>query len=73
MPKLKKCPRCGGNLCTVPPSKWLNSDQWQASKAGDYYCVFCPGNGRGAMDFCYWWEHEIEEHEKRLCAAMCRL
>ncbi len=37
-----KCPGCGGKLGHVPPSKWMNDEQWDASKAGDYFCDECP-------------------------------
>lgn len=36
------CPGCGRILKWVPPSKWLNCEQWDASKAGDLFCDACP-------------------------------
>ena len=32
-----KCFDCGNELEAVPPSPNLNSDQWDAVKAGDYF------------------------------------
>lgn len=31
------CPKCGAPLKPVPPSSNLNSEQWDAAKAGDWY------------------------------------
>lgn len=37
MPVLK-CPECSADLVSVPRDSMLNPDQWDAVKAGDYYC-----------------------------------
>lgn len=35
---MKKCFDCGKLLKSVPgPPDWMNSDQWDACKAGDYF------------------------------------
>ena len=55
------CPQCRGSLVAVrqPASSPLNRDQWDAQKAGDYYCRSCPDNGRGATPLCYWNHNEL--------------
>ncbi len=60
-PRMLKCPRCGGPLIAVRQSanSPLNADQFDAVKAGDYYCPSCPSNDRGHTPLCYWWEHEL--------------
>lgn len=67
-----KCPQCGGTLQRVPGSNWLNSDQYAAVKAGDWFCETCPDNGRGQSGLCYWWDSEIDAHERQLCEAITR-
>ena len=39
------CPKCGIKLRPVPPSPYLNSEQWDATKAGDWFraAAACPG------------------------------
>ena len=36
------CPSCGGNLKRVTGPGWMNDDQWDEVKAGDYVCEACP-------------------------------
>lgn len=67
-----KCPQCGGNLKRVPGSNWLNEYQYAAVKAGDWFCETCPDNDRGASGLCYFWDREIEAHERQLCEAIQR-
>jgi hypothetical protein len=33
----KECFDCGKVLTAVPDSEYLNSEQWDATKAGDYF------------------------------------
>ena len=33
-----ECPDCGASLTPVPQDTRLNEDQWDAVKAGDFYC-----------------------------------
>lgn len=56
------CPTCGKTLLRVtqPSSSPLNSYQFEAMKAGDWYCVHCPSNDRGNTPYCYWWEREVK-------------
>ncbi len=69
---MKTCPTCGGKLNYVPKSGNMNSDQWDAVKAGDWFCKACPDNGRGKTGYCYWFDSEIEAHERRQCEAISR-
>jgi uncharacterized protein with PIN domain len=64
--KQTKCPRCGGKLEPVrqSPNSPLNRYQFDAAKAGDYYCDACPDNGRGHKPLCYWWESELPDAEE---------
>lgn len=39
---MKTCPQCGAPLVRVPNSTWMSGDQWDAVKAGDWYCGTCP-------------------------------
>ena len=54
------CPRCQQPLKQVTQSPYspLNSDQFDASKAGDWFCE-CSDNGRGAAPYVYFWDHEV--------------
>ena len=54
------CPQCKEPLQKVPPSKWLNEDQYATVKAGDWFCTACPSNNRGAVPLCYWWDSEVQ-------------
>lgn len=58
-----KCPQCGGPVKRVEqsPRSPLNRGQFDAVKAGDYYCEFCPSNGRGKLPLAYWWESELPD------------
>lgn len=57
----KACPQCGRQIHLVKrsPDSPLNQDQFDAVKAGDYYCDHCPSNDRGHKPYCYWWESEL--------------
>jgi len=61
--KQQKCPQCGSPLQPVlqSPNSPLNRDQFDAVKAGDYYCETCPDNDRGKKLLCYWWERELPD------------
>lgn len=56
------CPDCGKQLQPVCQSNgsYLNSDQFDAVKAGDWYCEYCPGD-RGKTGYRYFWNYEIVE------------
>lgn len=68
----KKCPTCCSPIERVPQSIWMNAEQWESVKAGDYFCKECPDNGRGASGLCYWFESEIMAAENTLIDAMMR-
>lgn len=56
-----KCPSCGKPLQKVErsPSSPLNQEQFDAAKAGDFFCDTCPSNERGNARFRYYWKREL--------------
>lgn len=64
------CPVCGSVLKQVVYKPWsvFNESQFLEKRAGDFYCSACPSNNRGNSNYCYWWEHELNEikHKKML-------
>lgn len=66
------CPQCGKPLNRVPGSSWMNDDQYEAVKAGDWFCETCPDNGRGNSGLCYWWHQEVENNQQLTCDAITR-
>jgi len=55
-----RCPQCGTDLLEVKQSNgMLNDEQFDAVKAGDWYCTKCPSNDRGKTTLCYWWQREV--------------
>jgi len=56
------CPQCGGKLQEVlqSASSLLNEEQFDANKAGDYFCTKCPSNGRSHTPYAYFWRRETE-------------
>lgn len=66
------CPRCFRTLeSTGSGPEWMNSEQWDAAKAGDYFTEFC-GNESNNIAACfgiksirngnyYFWEDSIEK------------
>jgi len=59
------CPTCKNPLKKLryPINSYLNRDQWELVRAGDFYCNICPSNGRGNKPLCYWWKHEVKKEE----------
>ena len=54
------CPRCGQSLKPVEQeSGALNDDQFDAIKAGDWYCEHCKGS-RGKTGYRYYWDRELQ-------------
>jgi hypothetical protein len=55
------CPGCGGQLKRVTQSanSMLNSYQFDAVKAGDYYCDTCVGAEAASSTSKYWWTREL--------------
>lgn len=62
------CPRCGRSLEKVsyrPGAGSLNRDQWESSRAGDWWCEACPDNGRGNAG-AYYWDRELVSEARDL-------
>jgi hypothetical protein len=54
------CPECGTELRAVTnDGGYLNDDQFDSVRAGDWYCFRCPGNGRGRSGYRYYWDREV--------------
>lgn len=45
---------------------YMNNEQFDSVKAGDWYCQVCPDNGRGESGLCYWWDKDLEEANGRI-------
>ena len=60
-----KCPNCGGELGRVnrPFDSLLNDDQFDAIRAGDWYCTQCPediGTAHKAKSgYAYFWDKDV--------------
>jgi hypothetical protein len=54
------CPQCGACLREVcyPEGSMLNREQFDAVRAGDYYCTNCKGT-EARTGWKYWWKREI--------------
>lgn len=63
--KTPGCPNCGRTLYKVtrPKSSVLNDDQFDAIRAGDWYCTNCTGF-QSNTGYRYWWRWEVKEHQK---------
>jgi len=56
---ITRCDKCGGLLDLVRQERgYLNREQFDAVKAGDWYCATCPGD-RGGTGRRYFWESEL--------------
>jgi hypothetical protein len=57
-----ECPDCGNDLQRVRQSepKMYNSYQFDAVKAGDYFCDKCKSD-KAMSGYKYFWKHELEE------------
>lgn len=60
-----KCPHCESELILVEqsPKSLLNEYQWEAIKAGDYYCPTCKPVEEG-MKYRYFWKRELMEKDQ---------
>lgn len=56
------CPHCNQPLNRVlrDSSSFLNEDQFDAIRAGDWFCT-CHNNGRGNSPYAYFWNKELPE------------
>ncbi len=67
------CPSCGGPVdSTGHGPSWMNSEQWSASKAGDFFCKTCkdPGTKTG---FKYWRDSDMPTTITRACTRCAAL
>lgn len=55
-----KCPECERELQRVrrPSGSMLNEDQFDAVRAGDWFCTYHT-NGRGNTAYAYYWDSEV--------------
>lgn len=56
---MNTCPQCGGRLISTGHGPgWMNEEQWDAVKAGDYYCMVCtdPDTESGHK---YFWKSDL--------------
>ena len=62
---IPKCPNCNRPVHPVTQgNSYLNSDQFDATRAGDYYCKYCPEDAgtakKSRSGYAYFWERDIE-------------
>ena len=56
---MPECPLCKKPLQRVTNTGgWMNSDQFDAVRAGDWFCE-CSSNGRGNATYAYFWDKEV--------------
>lgn len=61
------CPTCGCALFKVRnESSYLNDDQFDAVKAGDWFCHTCVGK-EARSGFKYWWNRELKIKASPVC------
>lgn len=60
--KTPHCPDCGNILhaVTYPSGSYLNRDQWESQRAGDWYCNCCTSNV-ARTGFRYFWNSELRK------------
>ncbi len=65
-PRTFHCPECDKPLSEVkrPSGHYLNEDQYDSTKAGDFCCETCKGD-RGKSGFRYYWRHELVSRPSR--------
>lgn len=58
--RVPNCPKCGKPLQKVRQGSesMLNQYQFEASKAGDWFCE-CHNNERGNQPYAYFWDNEF--------------
>jgi len=56
------CPQCQAILHRVRrgADSPLNADQFDAVKAGDWYCSVCAGAEAKRTTYKYWWEKDLD-------------
>ncbi len=61
------CPSCNGPLAIVEQTQhFLNSEQFDATKAGDYFCSKCPASAGQAGEskttgYAYFWARQLQK------------
>lgn len=55
------CPLCGGQLEKVryPSDSYMNEDQFNSVKAGDWYCSKCKSD-KASSGYAYFWDSEVK-------------
>lgn len=56
-----ECPTCGGELraVTYDRDSMLNSEQFDAVRAGDFYCKICKSTD-ARSGYKYWWKEDLQ-------------
>jgi hypothetical protein len=71
---VKRCSDCGTKLVPVPQDTRLNEDQWDAVKAGDFYCSGTCTSGKAQSGKRYFRYRDLRQelHGDRCyrCAAL---
>ena len=57
---MEQCPKCNGPLkeVTYQSNSMLNRDQFDAVRAGDFYCTSCKGS-ESSSGYKYFWLREL--------------
>lgn len=60
MKTIPVCPQCGHLLHVVPypMDSYMNREQWESLKAGDYFCIVCQ-NPKTKTGYTYFWEDDL--------------
>ena len=59
---MEQCPKCNGPLkeVTYQSNSMLNRDQFDAVRAGDFYCTSCKGS-KSSSGYKYFWLRELPQ------------
>ncbi len=60
------CPQCGQPLQPVEPEGDVRPEEFEAAKAGDYYCQSCKGDEANS-GFKYFWRRDLASTPKKQC------
>ena len=63
-----KCPQCSGELVPVSAPGWMNADQWDAVKAGDFMCNSCSDT-ETKTGKKYWFDSDLSKELIGQCGA----
>lgn len=70
-----RCPVCAGELKSVTnETGWMNSEQFDSVKAGDFYCEHCKGE-EGKSGHKYFWDKDLPKNVETCdrCAALAAI